>query len=524
MCVERFELHEQACRYTMIATGLVPVSVETLKHKFLHNVHVIDRLVNEKRELEEKVTDLETTLFCRSFQPWWDYPETKTPRGTPRTPRSARLSREYGKMNGERRGTTSERRLLSAAEAAARLFENEDKKDKDNAKGVSVGLSKHLMADNDRHKQKLGFMDDEEERKRLEQEQYERERQEAKQRALAAQTGPFRGVERRQSQAQEKANQKASARAERESAAKAEEERRREGRGARVNKELGVVVTWDVLQANEEVARRERIEHRKMKLYAESKPPAAAKPLPPRPAPTRPSTIFTAKDIKLVRKRLEQQQQSFENKMISAKLEAAASLVNLKGSGKISNSVGRVSLAEGRRKQRLEAAKTRELTETHKQLMEEKFQLEKILKIAASDLVDGRRLTAATAARMKEALSSSSSATANSSTSGTKENRRQPPSREASRKKFDDDVYQHHTESEGKSKAEAEFSEKSSKERDYDCDYEDRPSSSLASRTRPGKKAPTKPRGPSLMERHSLEVSRQREADLRLGFIMASSD
>lgn len=503
------------------------MSVETLKLKFLQNVNVIDRLASEKRDLEEQVKELEATLFCRSFQPWWEYPETKTPRGTPRTPRSARLSREYGKMNSERRGggtsTASEQRLLSAAEAAARLFDKDKKKD---AKVGAVGLSKHLMADNDKHKQKLAFMDEKEERERLEQEEFERERREAKQRALATQSGPFRGLERRQSQAQEKAQEKASARAAaREAAAKEEEDERRRALQAHVNKDLGVVITWDVLQANEEVTRRERIEHRKMKLYAESKSPAAAKPLAPRPAPPRPSTTFTAADPKLVRKKLERQQQSFENKMINAKLEAAADLVRIKGSGKISSSVGRKSLAEDRRKQRLEAAKNREFAETQRQLAEEKSHLENILRIETADLVDGRRLTAATAMRMKEALSSSSSSysspaiVSRSTVSGNKENSRQPTLRESSQKKLDEDNH-HHT-PECRSKAEAEFSEKSSKERDYD-DYEGHPSS-LSSRASPANKEAQKKRGLTLMERHSLDVSRQREVDVRLGF-RASSD
>ena len=501
----------------------LPLAVETLAERFLQNVIVIERLADEKRDLEGRVEELETQLHCHSFEPWWSYVAPPSLPHSPRSPRSARLARDYGKMTprSARVGGGGGRKLLSASEAAEMFGQPRPK----SSTGGGVGLSKHLLADSDRYMQRLAFIDMSESTARLEEQQHLEAQEKKRQEAKAAKVGPFRGLERRQAAAKDKSEVRAAERryAAKQAAKEAERERRRI-QLEHVNKDRGVLVSWDIVQANEETIRRERIENRKMQLYAQAKAPAAANPLPPKPEPEVLDTSFYAKDPREVKRKLLAQQRAFQRKCEDAqerRAEEAAEARKRVSSSSSSAAAAPSSSssssfdAAGRKILRAASAKQREVTAISCAILEEKKQLEALLGRGVVPL-DATRPNHGNAIRIAHSARNNIRDKENQSVAagrggggefGVKLSTAAPNNTVQYHRHVYDDEFRF--------KQSAEFESKS-KEAD---EFEAKEHSESARPARRGTEQAKRKAGPTLMERHSQQVRKTEQIDFALGFV-----
>lgn len=481
----------------------LPVAVETLKERFLTNVKVIERLADEKRSLEDYVEELETALHCRSFQPWWEYTKQGTPR-SPRSPRSARLARDYREMRTPRSARSAvsavqsprsgaPKPLLSAS-AAADLFEKPKSKS-----GKSVGLSKHLLADNDRHLQKIAFLDKKERDARVDEERRVAAVEQQRQAALTDKKGgTFKGLEKRAVAAKEKSDRRvAEQRQLAEAAEKEAEQERRRHKQEMINSRNDITpISWDQIQSNEDVVRRERMENRKMKIYAESAAPGAAKPLAPKPAPPVLQNNFVAQDPKQVRRLMQRQPRG----RVSSQTPSSSSGAGAAGGG--FQATVTVTSAHDKKAARLASDEMRELAAMRRALLEEKSKIERLFSHALP--VDSTRARQFNASHLRD-----------------KENH---PQQQSGAKEMAVSV--------GKSSDASHRRESHSKKRDEDryggdegkddrVEFNAKARDDAPSASRPKAKIAQQPSRShlTLMERHERQVVHEKSADVALGFV-----
>lgn len=472
----------------------LPKAVETLKTKFLQNLDVIDRLIDEKHGLEKKVEDLASKLKERKrFQPWWEYGDS------PRSPRSARVARKYGEIQHDspRGRSSSARGNLLSASAAAKLFETPSITPKSGS--CPVGLSRHLMADTDKYKQKLAFITDKEKLEKLEEQRHLNALEEKKRSALEQNKGPFKGLEHRYKTSKKRNDARAAEKLrEEEAVERAKNDERRKAHLEHVHTPLGPAIGWDMIQANEEITRRERIESRKLKLLAASVAPAAAQPFPPRAAPAPFPTRFIANDPKKVAADLQKQaerQKSNDEKakqLELAKTSAEIAELEMLAASKEGQAALSKSTAQARRLERLQTLELKKLKQQKSDLADK---IRRILSLS-SDPDASKNLT-----------SRSTSAPGRSRRLGEDEDERS--SKERHSKECDDipDWEYDRKERSEKESAEKEFSDKARYEkgkRDND-------------RGRGGLPQVPKKRHITLIERHEMESLKQRAADVALG-------
>jgi len=490
----------------------LPVAVETLKERFMVNLTVINRLADERRELVQRVEELETQLHCRSFQPWWEYAKNGSPARSPRSPRSARLARDYNEMRGvgvvptprsartprSSRSDAKSKELLSAS-AAAKLFEAPRPKP---LKGV--GLSKHLLADNDRHRQQNNFLVLKEKTELEAQNAYLNSKEQRRREQLLAKNsiGPFKGVEKRAKDYKEKADARASDRMLKLSLdQRAEEENRRQKHLEHLNKPLSLAVSWDMIQANEETTRRERIENRKMKLHASQITPEAARPLPPKPEPEPISNQFVAEDPSQVRRRLLRKPNLLKKEKSNGEQDKL-----LAKNQRLEIQVSRKNMAQEHRLKRLNSAKQREMESVEREILASKEQLERLFN--SNVPLDARRPNRSFA--LRAAMTAAANSAAYTQVSGAKliEDVSRPKTNWSSSSQ--QEYRSKERESESKER-ESESKEKESHEKEY---IEKRSWSSSSKQERSNKRPVSGGRqGPTLMERHSALVEKNLKVD-----------
>lgn len=489
------------------AARLTEVTLQTIKEKYLKNLEVIDRLYEEKCALEEVVGDLaerrqerEIATEDASFQPWWEYEE----------------------------GPEEGGQLLSAAAAAAKLFGEPVSK---RVSTAVVGLSRHLQADADKYLARQLRIDDAEAREAGEQRAYDEAQVERRRLSAAASVGAFRGLERREKQAQQNRQCKQEQKQQAAEEAKANEARQRALLHADSSRDRhGKVgaIPWEMLEQNAETQRRERIEVRKMHTYAESKAPKAAKLRAPPPPPEPFDTLFTAPDPSRVMTQLEQKKIAFGRKLDDSRAAALlarqeAEAIRAKRAAKqqdLSLSGHAKRLSKEHRGRRLQQAELSEIAEAKRSLLQQKREIEGVLNDTFTAVTGGRRLNNAAqlrAALVRGAIEKEQKLHERTRPIGQDESRpaRRPVSareREASKKERE-----WHSKEEGEEKIGKEQGEASDKWRMDEEDDEDRAVYERARAARQGGARGVLTPRTTLIERHEATTARQQAADMALG-------
>jgi len=398
-------------------------SLHLIKSKYKENLHVIEQLFDEKTHLEmqvqvlqeelQEVAELHPISYLQRKQYLLAQQEAKEEEeeekeaaaakyrrshSAPSSPRSSARPHHSDKRHehnrhGKKPHANKKGGLFSAADAAELFAQPEEKEVV--APDLKFRAPASLQADVDRYQQRRKAADERERLKKLEQDEYERLLRERN--AKAAREGKaFKGVSERERKAREKQEAKMREKKLIEEEEKQWEEMERKQRlSAHVNKERPIGISYDEMQNQEAIQRRERIERRKMELLVNSKAPAAGVPLNKKPVSIPKTAPFRAKDPSKVAAMLQSRQHAWDTKLENTKeqLKAKESVTRASSTHAsfVEGMAQREAASAKRRATRLEQQRLREEEKTKKSIEVARRNLEKLANSGMP--LEGRRLT-----------------------------------------------------------------------------------------------------------------------------------
>jgi hypothetical protein len=271
-------------------------AIHTMQNKYTQNIQVIEQLFQEKEEMADKVRRLEEELeHTRSMKrrndfegmPAFDF-DMEPLRACSG---SADDDDSHDLFSSTRKREHHNRGLVSAAQAAD-MFSDDDtpngtlresdavlrKRRGKKSTTKTIGLSPQLQADTDRYLQKIKYVQDKKKLEILEQEKYELDLE--RRRLRASKTGgEFTRMREREEVAKEQKRNRDERKLRKElerEAAGVEEKNKTTIMNANLRNSLKNSKSWDDIQKEEEIRRRDRIEKRKQHLSSSAAYPSAS--------------------------------------------------------------------------------------------------------------------------------------------------------------------------------------------------------------------------------------------------------